>query len=86
MKSDIKKLLKEYYEHMCGVDDYGCDGCLKYEKLINEYIDKKTISKNIIKAILKDYFDKDNTIFQSGKNQEEVVEELGSNIFKQQVK
>ena len=44
------------------------------------------ISKNIIKAILKYYFEKDNTIFQSGKNQEEVIEELGENIFKQQDK
>ena len=47
MKSDIKKILKDYYEHMCGVDDYGCDLCIKYEKQINKYIDQKMIEARI---------------------------------------
>lgn len=46
MKNDIKNILKKYYEHMCGVDDYGCDGCIKYENTINKYIIKAKIEEN----------------------------------------
>lgn len=56
--------------------------------VVLEYVKENTkmINKNIIKAILKDFFEKDNTIFQGGKNIDEVLEELGENIFKQQEK
>lgn len=28
----LDKILKDFYEHMCGVDDYGCELCLKYKQ------------------------------------------------------
>ena len=31
---ELDEILKKYYEHMCGVDDYGCDLCLKYKQEI----------------------------------------------------
>lgn len=37
LKLDEKKLdkiLKNFYEHMCGVNDYGCKLCLKYKQQI----------------------------------------------------
>ena len=33
-EKELDEILKKFYEHMCGVDDYGCDLCLKYKQEI----------------------------------------------------
>lgn len=33
-EKELDKILKNFYEHMCGVDDYGCELCLKYKQQI----------------------------------------------------
>lgn len=34
MKSELERVLKNFYEHATGTDDYGCEGCKKYETRI----------------------------------------------------
>lgn len=43
----VKVILKEYYEHMCGVDDYGCAGCLGYEQRLIDYIKTAVLEARI---------------------------------------
>ena len=33
-EKELDKILCKFYEHMCGVDDYGCELCLKYKQQI----------------------------------------------------
>lgn len=33
-EKELDKILKNFYEHMCGIDDYGCKSCLKYKQQI----------------------------------------------------
>ena len=40
--TEIEKLLKEFYLHFNGVDDYGCVTCKKCERDLEQYVKDKT--------------------------------------------
>lgn len=59
------------------------------QKAIDKLIDRVKsfrLSEETIKSVLRDYFKEDNTIFQSGKNNEEIINDLAKIICKPQGK